>query len=191
MIYKVRPSSNTTIRAALNNPSAPSFTPAVAIVSGATGHPQRFVDTAPAAGDDELLRRRRVNYTPSNFVVGTSAGQANFTTAPTVSLTCASTITFNSTTNTWTSYCAGQTQPTPGDEDAEWWYLISWCLPFKSLTVGSSTTIVLTGTRPVVFAVESSRDDPGTDRRLSGFGDRGRRRQLLVRGTSAGGDGAG
>jgi hypothetical protein len=163
--YKIKPTANTRIRAALNNPSNPSWSAAIAILDGGTAgspkKPQRFVDTTPAAASTSYCTAAGFAYTPSNFTVGTGAGQANFATAPTVSLTCGGTVTFNSSTNTWTGYCSGQTQPTPvvktqsGGPDLV-------ILPFKAFTLGSTTTIKLLGSRPVAFAVEGNATIQGT-----------------------------
>jgi hypothetical protein len=161
VIYKVRPTVSTRIRAALNNPSNPSFASAIAILDGSSNRrPQRFIDTAPAAATTNYCTGGGFAYTPSNFTVGTGAGQANFATAPTVSLSCGGTLTFNSTSNSWSSFCS-QTQPTPvtksqsGGPDLV-------ILPMKSLNLASGTTIKLIGSRPVVFAVEGAVTIAGT-----------------------------
>jgi len=162
IIYKVRPTVNTTIRASLNNPSAPTNAHAIAVLDGSSGHPKRMIDTTPAASTTTYCAAGAgFGYTPSNLTVGSGAGQANVAAGPTGNLTCGTTVTFNSTTNTWTGYCAAQTQPTAVVQaQASGPDLV--ILPFKSLNLGSTTTIKLVGTRPVAFAVEGNVTIAGT-----------------------------
>ena len=156
IIYKLRPTSNTTVRVATNNPT-PGFSTALAVFNGAAGDPAKMSDTA-SSGTTSLCSTGFA-YTPSNFTLAS----VNFTTAPTVALTCAGPIVFDSSTATFTSgWCSGQTQPVP--------VVLSQSsgpdivvLPFKSLSVGSTTVIMLVNSsatssleRPVVFAVSGN-----------------------------------
>ncbi|MET0387322.1 MAG: hypothetical protein ABW321_15245 [Polyangiales bacterium] len=182
IIYRLTPSANTTVRIATNNPSNPGFSTALALFSGANG-PKRISDEGSAA--TTTYCSSGFSFTPSNV----NMAGISFTSAPTVTLSCGGTVTFNSTNNTWTSYCAGQTQPTPvvqtqsGGPDIV-------VLPFKAFQLSSGTTLSLVGTRPVVFMVEGNATVAGI-MNASANGTTAGAGGNWSCGSSAGGDGAG
>ncbi|MEY4580727.1 MAG: hypothetical protein RL701_5430, partial [Pseudomonadota bacterium] len=161
IIYKLRPTANTTVRIATHNPTNPTFTNALALFNGASGDPQKISDSV--ATNTTNYCGAGYSYTPSNLNV---AG-FSFTGAPTVTLGCGTsgtpvTVTFNSTTRVFdAAWCAGQTKPTivtqvqsDGSEVV--------VLPFAAFTLNQYTTLRLVGTRPVVLAVQGAASIAGT-----------------------------
>ena len=157
IVYKIRPTANTSVRVATNNPSNPGFSNALAVFNGSTGELRRVGDTTASVTTTYCSGGTGFGYTPANV----NMASVSFASAPTVTLGCGTTVTFNSTTNTWTGYCAGQTQPTAVVQTQTSGPDIV-VLPFKALTVNAGTTLSLIGARPVAILSEGNVSVAGT-----------------------------
>jgi cysteine-rich repeat protein len=146
-IFKFTPTSDTRVAVRAD---ATGWTPVVGLFDGTAGLPLAgTASTAPAV---------KLGFAPSNYT------HASYTYANAVSLTCAGTSIFDSSSGTFTAYPCGGTQPQITGPVAQSGgggpqvYILS----MSGFTLGSSHTLSLVGSRPVILAIDGTASISGT-----------------------------